>query len=214
MTTATIYSDADDGYITGADATWAAARSTSTASDVGGSTFRAGYEVTGAGGSYSIHRAFLRFDTSSLAGATLTSATLKVKISAIRNDSDYAARVYRYAWASTLSGNREADYDGAYGGSATYEGDLFDTTISVPVGGDVLSLAVSTGGINTSGYTSYTIVSDQDVLNIDPGGDSLSYADFYAADNTGTASDPYLEIVYTPAATNSLPSMRMLLGVG
>lgn len=205
MSTATVFSGTDDGYITGSNATYATARSTSTASDDTSTTGQVGQRF--GAGSYFIMRAFLAFDTSVLgAGATVTAVTLNVCADTDNSTTDFNVQVYRYAWASTLGANREANYDGAYGGSATLEGTLRNTSAGWS-SGTYYSLSLDPAGINVSGTSSYTLASSRDIAGTAPGGNE--YVLFRTADYASTTSDPYLDITYTPAASGQ-PAMRRL----
>lgn len=206
-----IYANADDGYITGESLVlYTTARSTSTDSVDNGTRISAGQTTDGLG-AFDVFRSFVRFDTSPLAGlGTITAVEFGIWFFANNGAEDYAMRVYRYAWASTLAANREANYDGAYGGSATFEGELWENGFA-PATGAYVTMAVDPAGINTAGFTGYTLVSDNDVSGIEP--TDTQYAQFYASDQAGTSNDPYITITYTPAATG-VPNSLMLMGCG
>lgn len=205
MATTTITANTDDGHVTGQDAVYATARATATGSDDSSTTFRVGQHDSP---DFQLWRAFMRFDTSPLAGATITGATLKVWKEGHVADQDYAMWIYRYAWASTLSANKEADYDGAYG-SGTFEGELWENG-SYPADGAYVTFAVSPAGINTGGFTGYALVSSNDQSDTEARGEE--YAIFSSADHGTAGQRPVLEITYTPAA--GVPNSMALMGVG
>lgn len=206
MTTGTYYSGAEDGYITGQNATYATARSTSTASDDTSTTGQVGQRF--GAGQYFIMRAFLGlFDASAIPDdATVNSATLYVCADTDNSTTDFNVQVYRYLWASTLAGNREANYDGAYGGSATLEGTLRDTSAGWS-SGTYYSLALDPAGISKTGLTGYTLASSRDISGTAPAGNE--YVLFRTADFASTTSDPYIDVVYTPAASGQPTSRRL-----
>lgn len=184
------YGGTADGWIRGVSAIYAKARSTSTASNDTDGAATIGQKLDG--GQYTVARAFLLFDTSGIEDSdTVTAATLNVKASTDVSGTDFLVQVYRFAWAAPLADNREADYDGAYGGSATLEGTLRNTADGWS-SGTYYSMAVDTEGINKAGDTKYSIVSKRDVDGTAPAG--LEYVLINTADAAGTGSDPYLSI--------------------
>lgn len=207
MPTDTIYCT-DDGRISGTNAgSYATARSTSTSCSDAATTENVGQFASGP--VYTVYRLFFGFDTSSIpAGATITGATLYLCADSDSSTTDFDIKVYRYAWSSALCSSQEANYDGAYGGSATLEGTLRNTA-SGWTGGTYYSMAVDPAGINTSGFTRYTVVSGRDVSNTTPGGDE--YVGVRMADYASTTSDPYIEVTYTMPG---VPGSLMMMGVG
>lgn len=192
----TFYGDTADGIIAGTNATYSTARSTSSANNTTGTFHNTGQRLSG--GIYTVWRAFLTFDTSSIDdGDTVSAASLYVKAQGDTSDTDFNLQVYRYAWADTLSSNQEANYDGAYGGSATLEGTL-RSTASGWTAGTYYSMAVDAAGINKTGNSRYTMASSRDIGNNTPGGNE--YVNWYTADQSGTGDDPYLDITHAPPA--------------
>lgn len=208
MATATIYSEADDGHILGSSGTYATARSTASGSVDTDVIAQVGQLFVG-GAIYRVYRAFLAFDTSTLpAGAIVTGATLYICADNDASTTDFNVQVYRYEWSTSLASNLEANFDGAYGGSATLEGTLRDTSAGW-TDGTYYSLAVDPAGVSTSDYTKYTIVSSRDVSGTTPTGDEA--VTFYSSDEAGTTKDPYLEVTYSlPSTASSL----LLMGCG
>lgn len=204
MPVATIYCT-DDGVVSGTNAgSYATARATSTACDDTATIGFVGQRFSTP--VYTVTRLFFGFDTSSLpAGATITGATVYFCADTDSSTTDFDIKVYRYAWSSALCSSQEANYDGAYGGSATLEGTLLNTS-SGWTGGTYYSMAVDPAGINTSGFTRYTVVSGRDVSNTTPTTDER--VSIRMADYASTTSDPYLEVTYTlpgqPTAVRSL----------
>lgn len=186
--------EAADGYIYGADgSTYANARNTSDGGSTDGTADYVGQQKDG--GTFTCYRGFLSFDTSGVDDyLDVESATLNVCADADGSTQDFLVQVYRYAWTEGLvdAGNREANYDGAYGGSATLEGTLRNTA-SGWASGTYYSLAVDKAGINKTGDTKYALVSKEDVDNSEPTGNE--WVQYRTADYAGTGSDPYLSVV-------------------
>lgn len=186
--------EAADGYIYGADgSTYANARNTSDGGSTAGTADYVGQDKVGS--TYTCYRGYLSFDTSGVDDSLdVESATLNVCADADASTTNFLVQVYRYAWTEALAdaGNREANYDGAYGGSATLEGTLRDTAAGWS-SGTYYSLAVSAAGINKTGDTKYALVSKEDVDNSAP--DNAEYVQYRTADYAGTGSDPYLSVV-------------------
>ena len=187
-----------DGEIYGQNnGTYATARSTSTATDTASTTLRVGQNCSG-GVIFTVYRGYLSFDTSAIADSfSVETATLYVCADYDLSSTDFLVKVYRFAWAEALGGgNQEANYDGAYGGSATLEGTLQDTATAWTAG-TYYSLAVTPAGVNKTGDTKYTLVSSRDVDGTQPSGNEYVFA--RTADYAGTGSDPYMAITVAPA---------------
>lgn len=207
MPTDTIYST-DDGVISGTAAgSYASARSSSSTCDTASTADFVGQRFSSP--LYTVTRLFFGFDTSTLpAGATITGATIYLCANSDSSTTDFDVKIYRYAWSSALCSSQEANYDGAYGGSATLEGTLLNTS-SGWTGGTYYSMAVDPAGINTSGFTRYTVVSGNDVSNTTPTTDER--VSIRMADYAGSTSDPYIEVTYT---LPGVPGSRMMMGIG
>lgn len=196
------YGETPDGYIWGQSSSYATARGTSYNSDAAGTTALVGQYGPG---TFYVDRAYLSFDTSGIADdATIASATLYVCADADNSTTDFLIKVYRYAWASALGGsNREPNYDGAYGGSATLEGTLRNTADGWS-SGTYYNTAVATAGINKTGTSRYTLVSQEDVDNSQPAGSE--YVAIRTADYADQSSDPYIAITIAVNVTVSSPA--------
>lgn len=204
MAVDTFTANADDGQISGNNATYATARSTSTASDDTATTATIGQSLAG---TYFVYRYFVRFDTSTIPDdATIDDAELFLTADSDFSTTDFNVQCYRYAWTSTLAANREADYDGAYGGGATLEG-TFRATSSGWSSGTQYSMTVDTAGINLSGYTGYTLVSSRDVAGTTPTGNERVLV--RTVDHATPGDRPQLTVTYTPAATGQPTTVRL-----
>lgn len=199
----TYLGEAADGHIEGSSAAYATARSTSSnSSDTGVSSF-VGQRWTGA--AYIVWRTYLSFDTSAIGSDIVSAASIYVKASGDSSTADFDIIFYRYAWADTLATSREANYDGAYGGSATIEGTLRNTSAGWSTG-TYYNMAIDPAGINTSGDSRYTCVSGEDTGNSTPVGSE--YIQFYLTEQSGTGDDPYLDITHAPAAGMTFPILQ------
>lgn len=193
----TYLGETDDGYIYGANAVYSTARSTSSVADTGTSACYVGQAW--ASPVYYCYRSFVSFDTSAIGSDSVSAASIYVKANSDASATDFDIVVYRYAWVDTLSTNREANYDGAYGGSAVLEGTLRNTSAGWSTG-TYYSRTVDAAGINTSGDSRYTLVSGRDTGNNTPTGNE--YVGFYSANQAGTSDDPYLDVTHVPAGGN------------
>ncbi|MBC7233922.1 MAG: DNRLRE domain-containing protein [Chloroflexi bacterium] len=193
----TIYGEAADGGIQGYSSIYNNARNTSSGCSDSGVSVRVGQYYSGSG--YTVYRGYMSFDTSGIPDdATILSAVLYLCASLDQSSTDFDIRVYRYAWSEALCSNQEANYDGAYGGSATLEGTLRNTSAGWSVG-TYYSMTVATAGINVAGDTKYAVVSSRDVNGNTPTG--YEYIDFYLTEQAGTDKDPYLVVTYAAGAT-------------
>ncbi|MDH7487520.1 MAG: DNRLRE domain-containing protein [Anaerolineae bacterium] len=187
------YGGTEDGHIFGINILYATARATSTGGNDTAITAYIGQTITS--GTYYVYRTYLSFDTSSIPdAATVTAATLYVCAAYDYSTTNFLIQCYRYAWSEPLLDYREANYDGAYGASATLEGTLRNTAYGWS-DGTYYNMAVSPAGINKAGDSKYTLVSKEDVDNSEPTTDE--YVLIRTADYSGTSSDPYLSVIYT-----------------
>lgn len=194
----TFYGDTADGIIVGTSATYSTARSTSSGVNTTGAVANLGQRLQT--GNYTVWRAFVSADTSSIPdGDTVSAASIFVKSSSDTSDTDFLVKVYRFAWTDPLGTDQEGNFDGAYGGSATLEGTLRDTA-SGWVAGTYYSLALDPAGINKTGNSRYALVSSRDVGNNTPAGNE--YVNWYTADQTGTGDDPYLDITHAGSGSS------------
>ncbi|MBM3748972.1 MAG: hypothetical protein FJW34_24655, partial [Acidobacteria bacterium] len=195
--------EAIDGYIEGMDPSYATARSTSSACDTGSNVGLVGQGLSQYTGDPFVDRSFLSFDTSVVPAGTILEGVLYVCADDDFSDTDFNVQVYRYAWQEPLADYREANYDGAYGGSAVLEGTLRNTADGW-VAGTYYSLSLAVEGINRAGDTRYTLVSSRDVAGNAPAGvDEVVW--IRTADYAGTSSDPFLCIsVSIPSEAEAL----------
>lgn len=201
-TQVTIYATTPDGHIYGSDATYATARSTSDFEDASGTTFGVG-QATG----YTVYRGFLAFDTGAVlpADATVTDVKLGMKVSNNFSTTDFVVTVKEFAWTSPLVTNKETDYDGclAEAGGYTWK----DTSDGGFTTGTYYESASLTNGYVAvgSGTTYYCLISSRDSAGTTPTNNEFLY--LYAAEQSGTGSDPYLVVTYTTPTPTSTPTV-------
>lgn len=187
-----------DGHIYGEDVVFANARATAAEGVTAEQFINIGLSIDGS--TYYPNRGYLTFDTSAIPDdATVASADLYACADTVlwmgQPDNHFLIQCYRYAWVEPLgqADNYQANYAGAYGGSATLEG-TWRNTASGWVDGAYYSCALDPAGVNKTGASKYALVSKNDVDNIaNTGNDCVSIR---SADYAGTGSDPYLEILY------------------
>ena len=190
MTVVTFFAETDGGAISGQNASYAAARSTSTASDDS-----SGNAYCGQSTSFQVMRSYFRFDTSSLPdGATVTDVKLYLKVHWDYSTTDFVVQIFKFDWSTPLGSSREANYDAS--------GAVFDqnwrSTSGLAVGTYYAnSTTLDVTHVNKTGYTYYMLKSEEDTNNSTPG--ASEYVFFYTSDAAGTSSDPYLEVTYNEA---------------
>jgi hypothetical protein len=197
------YGEIVDGEISGASSVYTSARANDSASVDTGTSACVGQNF--ADPTYTVMRLYFSFDTSGIEDEwNVDAATLYAKAYVDFSTQDFNVQLYRYAWVETLAANRAANYDGAYGASATLEG-TFRNTANGWVSGTYYSMVIAKAGINKTGDTKYTMVSSRDVAGTAPAG--YEYVHVYMADVAGTTSDPYLAITVSPP---SAPGMAII----
>lgn len=157
-------------------------------------------------------RSIFQFDTSSLgAGATVSSSTVYIHADAANTQSSFAcATATEQVNITTVNTDSDTtlavtDYPIAdYGDtilSATTTYTTWDTDAYVPFTLNATGLAA----INVTAYTAFSVRTGSDIYETNPGCAAFGYR-IYGMDTSetaGTASDPYIDIVYTPAAGGS-----------
>jgi len=185
-----VYGEDVDGYIVGSNAVYATARSTSSASYAAGADIRVGQGHEA--GTYRVRRGFLSIPTAGLnlpARARIVRARLCARVQADSSTQDFVGMVYRWDWAETLAANREANYDGAYGG--VYEGALFDTGDGRFALGQWYEMDVDPSRVNLSGDTKYTLVSNRDVNADVPADATTEWAAIFSTEG----ASPYFLLI-------------------
>lgn len=218
-TTTSYYSGAGDGEVRyeGSGATWdtvhdaatgTAAYATSTRAIVGSYLY--------SGGGYIIYRSFLPFDTSGIgSGQTISSATLKIRPSDkwnADNDGDDFIAVVQTTQASTTT-LATADYDTCGNaidnptkGSADHDMTSIGTSAyySIDLNSTGLDWIVPTGTTKIGLREGHDM---KDVAVTGSAGDTAIR--FYCSEQTGTSTDPYLEVTYTAAASTFTPRVMV-----
>jgi len=214
-TTTSLYALSGDGSMYKNGSTWDIAHDATIAGGASATgtvaTVRSG--ITSAGG-YSLNRAFLAFDTSSIPDdATITDATINVYVSDKENgddDGDDWITIVEglQADSSTLT---TADWDDAGNSIDNPEegidsADRVDTT-STSTGGYISMPLNSTGlsWISLTDDTQFALREGHDALD-DPYAGSTATSNkflFRTSEYAGTTSDPYLSITYTQPVTTT-----------
>lgn len=200
MASYTFYSDTSDGNVV-ATGTWAAiqAGTASLSTSLVSSTFRIG--KLNSGGSNFYYQGFLGFDTSALPDtADVTSAVLFLSPSAVLGSRSWTLQVRTYDWGASVT---TADYRTSSQWAALLllatldlsSGLTADTYYALSPYGTNLMDAIS-----KTGFTRFVLAGD-DFGGIAPPSETNYTAFFYSADNSGTTSDPKLEISTFEAPT-------------
>lgn len=214
---ATIYADAQDGYVSNHNQTsWSNARATTTGSGAGASVTGTSNGIAawkaaarGGGSVFSIYRSFFFFDTSGIS-TNVSEATLKIygrsfttgDMIAVKSNSDI----------ETLA---SADFGSIVGWNTTTDGSG---------GGDnesnVTKYSNEIATWNTSGYNDITLTStaladmkndsavyiclinyDHDLKDITPTGTNRN--GLYYTNYTGTSRDPYIDYTLAPTVSDN-----------
>lgn len=198
---------------------WSSAHSTATCTDCSGSTtLTTESSVDSSGTQFSCIRTLLLFDTSSLtAGATISSATMSVKTQTQVFDFDGSDSV-QVVTSSPASNTTYSTSD--YGSFGTTDQ---ATAISI---GSMSGNAYQTWTLNSTGLsnisktsvTKFALRTNKDVSNSAPtpqGGGSGGCLVFWnSADNTGTTSDPHLDVTYTGGGSSGGTAPRRIFRIG
>lgn len=192
------------------DATWSAIRSGSSASYVdstSGNDYAMSYydDPSRTPSPYGVHRMFLPFDTSYLANATITSATLWTYANSNPYPGGYVVMsTTTQASTTTLS---SGEYSSAITlNSPTEIANRKNSNDWITTGYTRWDLnATGTAAINKTGYTKIGIRSAGDVDNTTPSAYSRYYGiNIFLSEASGTSTDPYLEVNYVTATSSSL----------
>lgn len=211
MPTDTIYGSTNDGSLRGGSNTsWADARSQTDALSSGdsGTKLLAGYGSASAGDerTYTIGRAFVEFDTSSIPDtASITSATLNLYA---KNIYDNGANLSICVVAGTPASDPPANAD--FDQIGTTELATRATYLSWGANGSTSNayktLTLNSSGrshISLTGTTTLALITSADFDNSAPTATKYAGAYVESADVSGTSNDPYLEITYSIPTTRT-----------
>lgn len=138
---------------------------------------------------------FFSFDTSGIGtGSTVLSASFRITVAAVLNNvvTNYYLTNASQASTTTLVA---ADYD-------NFTQSAISTALATNGGTGNKTLTISDfSGIDTTGTTKFALVSEYLINDTTPAtsGTGQSAIQHYYSEQTGTGSDPYLEITYAPA---------------
>jgi len=201
MPTTQYYPGAGDGWIeSGWKASWSAARGATTGT-ADYTTVKDSDTITCAksGSSFRVDRAFYPIDTTSLPpGAVITSATFHFKnyvnTGSFASGQGVALVVSTQASTSSLIGD---DFDNiSFESKGTYTG-------TAPGADGWVSITLTdTSIINKGGWTKLAIIGTRDLNNVEPSSWDISLGSYFS-ENSGTSSDPYLEVTYSTSSTSA-----------
>jgi len=201
----TYTANTDDGYISGINADYAIAHSTSSASNA-----TAIYCQIGQGGTTTkyIYRSFVRFDTSAIDGV-VSQANLYMRCTGDASTVDFDIDIHECDWQSPLATYREANYDAA---NVSARDVTFCNTFGI-YGTDIESPNLDTSRIITDGYSYFALKSNRDTGEVSP--DSNEFVQLATQDHLTEAYRPYLAVtVEAPAGQpmmlrgTTVPHMR------
>jgi len=185
--------DAADGYVSGLHAAYATARSTSSASNIVGTSLSIGQDIS----DYFVARSFLKFDTSLIPDSTIVSqVNLIFTINTNSSTTDFDVQIVKQDWSAQDpigAASRESAYDGCLAGTA-------DVNIWRNTSGIATNTSYTSGNLNTlwvskTGNTYYSLRSSRDFDNTTPTNSEL--ITIHSTNSATEAYRPKLVIVYS-----------------
>lgn len=191
--------DSADGYVYGQNATYATARSTSTAHDAV-NPMRVGQYPTG--GQFLVLRSFLKFSTAGIPDSDSVSDVI-MKLTAVADNSvtDFDVVIRKQDWSGQdplAAGNREAAFDNCL--AATSDSNIWRNTSGMSLNTQYSSGSLDTSWVVKTGSTYYSLISSQDVSNTSPGAND-AYIQIASQEYATSAYRPVLTVTHAAAAT-------------
>jgi len=189
-----------DGHITGTNATYETARSTSSSLSITAATM-----IVGQSTGYNIRRFFVKFDTSSIgAGSTITQVNLKLVCTTDSSTTDFDVQIVKQDWSAQdplSDANREAAYDNCLAGTA--DDAIWRNTSGIVENTQYASGNLATAWPSKTGNTYYSLRSDRDLASTTPtGGERITVA---AAEHATEAYRPVLTVAYSAGGAAKTP---------
>jgi len=189
--TLTQESGSGDGFVSGNDATYATARSTSTAFNT-----TAGVTI-GQWTGFTIYRAFVSFDTSSIPdSAVISQVNMILTCATDESTTDFDVQIVKQDWSAQdpiAAGNREAAYDNCLAGTA--DSSIWRNTSGLVVNTQYTSGNLSTAWVSKTGSTYYSLRSSLDFAGTEPA--TNDRVQLGAQENATASYRPQLVVVYT-----------------
>jgi hypothetical protein len=119
---------------------------------------------------YQVSRIFLKFDTSSIGGASVISAKLKLAISGDYSVTDYDLKIVKQDWSTQEPLSNATNRETAFGNcvTATLDDNIWQNTSGLSLNTYYLSGALSTSWIATGGSTYYSLIDNYDRVGTAP----------------------------------------------
>ena len=192
-----------DGWVTGSNADYPTARSTSIAYDKASAYTYCGQNVSG--GTYYIWRSFLKFDTSGIgAGQNITQVNLNMTVEGDYSDTNFDVQIVKQDWSGQdplQAGTREAAYDNCLAG--TLDDSIWRNTAGIVLKTNYISGNLDVTYPDPEGNTYYSLRSDHDKDATEPTGkEDIS---LYTQEDLTEAYRPYLTILYEAAGGEDYP---------
>ena len=181
--------------IYGQNATYATARSTSAAFD--NVTNAIAGQRRQSTTNYYCYRLFLKFDTSSMPdNATITKVNLRMAIAGDYSTNDFDVMVQEQDWSgqdAISDGNRETAYDNCLAEADSF---LWRNTSGISTDTQYTGADMTTGYVNKTGTTYYSLISSRDIAASAPGSSTTEYVIFHKHDAATEAYRPTLLVEY------------------
>ena len=203
-----------DGYVSGVNATYATARSTSTTHATGATSFTVGQEESSVPKttSYVVSRGFLKFDTAAIPDTdAISQVNLKLVCIVDNSGTNFDVQIVKQDWSGQdplAAGNREAAYDNCLSGTA--DDNIWRNTLGMSINTQYASGNLATSWVVKTGPTYYSLRSSRDLSGTAPGEDTNEYIDLASQEHATSAYRPVLTVVHA-GGTAARPSGLKIL---
>jgi len=198
-----------DGYMTGNNATYGTARSTSTSFASTLTTIAIG-QMTG----YYIFRGLLKFDTSSIPDAdTISQVNLKAVCTTNASTTDFDVVIQKQNWSAQdplAAGTREAAYDGCL--AATADDNIWRNTNGISTLTQYTSGNLSVSWPSKTTYTYYGLISSRDVSATAPTGNE--YIEIASQENATSGYRPVLTVTHAAGGWTNITKVNGIASSG
>lgn len=190
--------DSGDGDITGTNAAYATARSTSTFLNTSNQYVVVGQDRSDKSVYHDCYRPFVKFDTSGVGGDTVNQVNMKLVCTLDVSAADFDVQIVKYDWSASdpvAAGNRETVYDGIL--AAARDDNIWRNTSGMSTNTQYSSGNLNTAWINGSGYTYYALQSAEDYNNSQPADEVFELIQIASQDHGTSGYRPVLVVAHS-----------------
>lgn len=190
-----------DGLITGTNAAFATARSTSNSLDTTAITHRISWQLSA--GTYILSRFYVLFDTSGIPdGDAVSLVTMSLTITnKVVPTTNFDVVIVKQDWSGQNplgAGNRETAYDNAL--TSSLDDNIWKNTASITATNTYASGNLNTSWVSKTGSTYYTVMTSPDYNNTAP--TSNQYLDLASQNHATSGYRPVLTVTHAAAAVS------------